>query len=114
MKWKGRRSSTNVDDARGRRATGRVGAGLGGIIDVVLRLFGIKGILVLGVLGFVGWQMGLINPASLLGGSQIQEVDYQPSAAEEELFQFVSVVLADTEDAWEQEFARIGQQYVAP
>lgn len=114
MKWKGRRASTNIQDARGRRVVGG-GAGLGTIINVVLRLFGIKGILVLLAVGIVGWQMGLIDPAMLMGGGQqVQEVDYRPSPEEEELFGFVSVVLADTEDIWSAEFRRLGREYQAP
>jgi predicted metalloprotease len=113
MKWQGRRSSTNVEDARGRRVSAG-SAGLGAILNVVVRIFGIKGILVLGVLGFIGWQMGLINPAALLGGGQVQEVNYEPTPEEEQLFQFVTVVLADTEDIWSREFARMGRQYKEP
>ena len=77
MKWKGRRSSTNVEDARGRRMGGRGVGGLGTIINVVLRLFGVKGILILAVLGIAAWQFGLIDPAALMGGGgQVQEVNY--------------------------------------
>jgi len=113
MKWKGRRSSSNVQDARGRRVvTG--GAALGSVINLIVRVFGIKGILALVVLGFVGWQMGLLDPAMLLGGSQVKEVSYEPSPEEEERFQFVQVVLADTEDIWSREFNRIGGQYQEP
>jgi len=113
MKWKGRRTSTNVRDARGRRAS--VGsAGLAPILNLVGRTLGVKGVLVLGVLGFFGWQMGLIDPVSLLGGGQLQEVDYEPTAEEEQLFQFVTVVLADTEDIWSGEFSRLGRQYNEP
>jgi predicted metalloprotease len=115
MKWQGRRSSSNVEDARGRRATStRGGGGLGTIINLVLRVFGVKGIAILAVLGFVGWQMGLIDPAALLGRGQVQEVEYKPTAEEEQLFQFVTVVLADTEDVWTREFNRIGRSYAEP
>ncbi len=113
MKWRGRRASTNVDDARGRRAVGG-GAGIGAVLNLVLRIFGLKGLLVLGVVGLIGWQMGLLNPAALMGGSQVQEVEYRGSADEEELFRFVSVVLADTEDIWTNELRRVGRQYQVP
>jgi len=113
MKWKGRRTSSNVEDARGRRV-GRSAAGLGVLLNGVVRMFGVKGVLVLVVLGFVGWQMGLIDPMALMGGGQVQEVEYESTPQEEELLQFVKVVLADTEDIWTQEFVRIGQQYEAP
>jgi predicted metalloprotease len=58
--------------------------------------------------------LGIIEPSALLGGGQVKEVEYQATPAEEERFQFVTVVLADTEDIWTREFRRIGKQYVAP
>ena len=88
---------------------------IAGLIQVIMRLLGPKGLLALVAVGIIGWQMGLIDPAALLGGGgQVSEVDYQPSAEEERLFQFVAVVLADTEDVWTKEFQRIGRQYRAP
>jgi len=113
MKWEGRRSSSNVQDARGRRVVGGTG-GLGAILNVVIRLFGIKGILILAVLGFVGWQFGLVDPAALLGGGEVRDEVYQASPEEQRLFRFVSVVLADTEDIWTAEFRRLGRQYDEP
>ena len=119
MKWKGRRSSSNVDDARGRRVSGR-GAAVGGgaILNLVFRMFGLKGVLALVVIGFVGWQFGLLEPSMLLGGGgggqQVEEVDYVATPEEEERFQFVSVILADLEDIWAQEFTRAGRQYREP
>lgn len=113
MKWRGRRTSSRVEDARGRRVSAG-GAGLGSIINLVTRIFGVKGLVVLVVLGVIGWQMGLINPAALMGGGQVQEVPYEPSVEEQQRFDFVSVVLADTEDIWTREFHRVGQQYEKP
>ncbi|MGI9220606.1 MAG: KPN_02809 family neutral zinc metallopeptidase [Woeseiaceae bacterium] len=114
MKYKGRRESSNVEDARGRKMAAG-GASIGIIIQLVTRVFGVKGILALAAIGLIGWQMGLIDPAALLGGGgQVTEVQYQPTAAEEELKTFVAVVLADTEDVWNREFQRIGRQYRAP
>ena len=113
MKWQGRRRSTNVDDARGRRVSGR-GGGAATILNLVIRMFGIKGVAVLAVLGFIGWQMGLLDPATLMGGAKVQQVDYQPTPGEEQLFGFVEVVLADTEDIWSREFNRLGRQYAEP
>ena len=113
MKWQGRRRSSNVTDARGKRvAAGSVG--LATMINFVGRRFGLKGILVLAALGIIGWQMGLLDPAAILGGGQVQEVGYQGTPEEERLFEFVTVVLADTEDIWQQEFRRIGQTYTVP
>ncbi len=115
MKWKGRRASTNVNDARGRRVVrGRGGAGINTLVNLVVRTFGIKGILVLLGVGVIGWQMGLLDPAMLTGGGQVREVEYQPTEEEQEQMAFVKVVLADTEDIWTQEFSRIGRQYQQP
>jgi uncharacterized protein len=114
MQWKGRRTSTNVEDARATRVVATT-AGIGTLINIVGRLFGMKGIMVLVVLGLVGWGVGLIDPGAMLGGGgAVREVDYQPTPEEEARFQFVSVVLADTEDVWTEEFQRIGRQYSQP
>lgn len=113
MKWQGRRGSSNVRDARGQRVS-RGSGGLAMIVNLVLRMFGFKGILVLAVIGIVGWQMGIIDPLALTGGGRVEQVEYQPTAEEEQLFEFVKVVLADTEDIWLRELARAGLQYQAP
>jgi predicted metalloprotease len=114
MKWKGRRGSTNIEDARGHRVAA-VGAGLGGLFNLVVRMFGIKGVIALIVLGFLGVQFGLLDPAALTGGSQLQkDAGYAPTPEEQERFEFVQVVLADTEDVWSREFARMDAQYREP
>ena len=112
MKTRGRRGSSNVEDARGKRVAAGVGAGA--LINFVLRRFGIKGVLVLGAVGIVAWQLGLVEPAALVGGSQVRDVAYEPSPAEQERYEFVEVVLADTEDVWSREFARLGDNYIKP
>ena len=84
------------------------------LVNLVARTFGLKGIVVLAVLGLIGWQAGLLDPAMLLGGADVRQAGYQPAPEEEELFNFVSVVLADTEDVWQNEFSRIGRQYELP
>ena len=65
-------------------------------------------------LGVLGWIFGIIDPAALLGGGQVREVEYEPSAEEQDLFDFVTVVLADTEDVWTQQFAESDAQYRPP
>lgn len=114
MEYKGRRQSSNVDDARGRKMAGAA-IPIGLLIRMVTKMFGAKGLLILAAVGIIGWQLGLIDPAALLGGGgQVTEVEYTPTAEEERLFEFVSVVLADTEDVWTDEFQRIGRQYTPP
>jgi predicted metalloprotease len=51
MKWKGRRESTNVVDSRGRKVAKTAGGAM--LLNMVGRRFGIKGILVLIVIGAV-------------------------------------------------------------
>jgi predicted metalloprotease len=113
MKWKGRRQSGNVIDSRGKKVVRTAGAGM--LLNFVGRRFGMKGILVLIVVVGVLWMTGLVDPAMFLGGTgTTQSTPYQPSAAEQERFEFVKVVLADTEDVWRAEFARHGQTYREP
>jgi predicted metalloprotease len=114
MEWKGRRRSDNVEDARGRRMVTST-VGLGVLVQFVARLFGPKGILWLVGLGLAGWAVGLIDPVALLSGSgQTREVAYESTPEEDELVEFVEVVLADTEDIWSREFSRVGAEYRPP
>lgn len=48
------------------------------------------------------------------GGSGTESVQYQPTEEEQQLAGFVSVVLADTEDAWNRVFERLGRRYQEP
>ena len=116
MKWKGRRSSTNVSDQRGQRVQRTAGVGAAGaLLNLVGRSFGMKGILVLVGLFIVLSMTGIVDPMSFMGGgTQTQQVDYQPTPEEQARFEFVTVVLADTEDVWRQEFAERGATYREP
>jgi hypothetical protein len=110
MKWQRGRRSTNIEDRRGRRVTpvgrrGRAGGGIGlvGLIIVVV----------------VALALG-VDPAALLqglpGGQGPEIVTQQgPNSPEEEqLRDFVSVVLADTEDTWSGVFADMQGAYQEP
>lgn len=103
MLWKGGRRSSNVEDRRGRRIPG--GAKGGGIGILLLALvgmyFGIDPALIMNMAGDV--QPG----ASTTAGSP-------PTAEEQELADFVSVVLADTEDTWNKIFTEKGGTYREP
>lgn len=102
MKWQGQRQSTNVED---RRASGR-GVRLGGGVGI--------GTIVVALIA--GWVFG-INPLTVIGmleGGPPQQVPAQAPPSDDTMAQFVSVVLADTEDTWKQLFARSGSQYREP
>jgi len=113
MKWKGRRQSSNVEDARGRKVASTAGAGV--LLNFVGKRFGIKGILVMIVVGVVLWKVGLVDPSMFLGGpTQTQSGPVQATPEEQERFDFVTVVLADTEDVWKSELGRHQQPYPEP
>lgn len=104
MRWKGGRRSRNIDDRRGRRLSGKTKGGGIGILLVALvaMYFGIDPAIIL--------EQGSI----LQDNGQVQESSYVPDASENELADFVSVVLADTEDTWGALFAQGGAQYEQP
>lgn len=103
MKWRGRRRSTNVEDRRGKRIGKAGGIGIGTIIlALVAMYFGVDPRLVMDV----GSQLG--------GGQTTTQADYKPTAADKEKSDFVSVVLADTEDVWRNIFQQYGERYEEP
>lgn len=124
MEWRGRRKSNNIDDRRGSRPLSFGGSGGGGgllrFIPVIYRVLGFKGTAILvACVGAYGLFSG--NLGSMLGGgmqtSQSSSLPNQPvqqSAQEKEQVDFVSVVLADTEQTWTEIFKQQGQVYKEP
>jgi len=105
MRWKTGRRSSHIEDRRGRRA-GPV-AFKGGIGTIVL---------VLAASYFLG-----INPLDILmmqtgtgTGTDVGQSGWQPSPEEQQMADFVSVVLADTEDTWTEIFRQSGKTYQEP
>jgi predicted metalloprotease len=95
MRWEEGRRSENVEDRRGSGGPRMAMAGGGGLIVLLLALlFG-------------------VNPASLFRGGGTQE-PVEVTAKESELSDFVSVVLADTEDTWTALFQQMGREYTPP
>ena len=101
MRWRGERQSSNIEDRRGIGPKVAVGGGLGTVVILILALlFG-------------------ADPQQLL-----EQVPSDPSSGvqssrplnpeEEELKQFVGVVLAKSEDVWHDVFRRNGSQYREP
>ena len=101
MRWRQGRRSSNVEDRRGRRMSRGVKAGGG--IAIVAALAAL----------FLGNDMGpLINLIS--GGSQSQQQTIPKSPEDDTAADFVSVILADTEDVWGPIFKQNGGQYQPP
>ncbi len=107
MRWRGERQSDNVEDRRGMSISrgAKVGGigGLGLVAIVVISMF-----------------MG-VDPSSIL---QVVEQNTQPSsisveqsattAANDDMRNFVAVVLAETEDVWNDTFQQAGKTYEEP
>lgn len=116
MRWKGRRQSSNVEDIRGSGRGFRVPSGGrrrvrrasgGGSIGLI-------------IIGLIAYFVFGINPLTLLGGDLFSD-GQQPVTARkqappvnDEMSQFVKVVLADTEDAWDQIFTERNARYKKP
>lgn len=118
MDWKGRRTSSRVEDRRGGTGMGGgFGGGLGGGGGGMGRGprvgggIGIGSILLLVLFMIFGGGGSLFNGA-VEPGQPGTAVTGSPQ--EEELKEFVSVVLADTEDVWTEQFRKEGRQYNLP
>ena len=104
MRWQTGRRSDKVEDQRGQRISRGVrGGGIGVILlALVAMYFGIDPSVIL--------QSDLVNSPTI----NVEQSQRVPSAAENEQADFVSVVLADTEDAWQEIFQGMGRSYTKP
>ena len=102
MKWRGGRRSRNVEDRRGRRAGKgiKLGGGATVIVIVVGLLLGADPLQIMNMLGNIE--------------SSTTTSSSQPAPKNDEQAQFVSVVLADTEDVWHKIFTAGGARYQEP
>ncbi len=104
MKFKGRRQSTNVEDMRGSSSGRSIGlkGGLIGTLAIALVVYLLGG-----------------NPMEVLqmggqGDTEVAAGDATLTAEEQEMTEFVSVVLADTEEVWSKIFQQYGSTYREP
>jgi len=105
MRWRTGRRSSNVEDRRrgGRMVRRGVGGGLGAIVIALVALY-----------------FG-IDPGTILGPGVVTQDSPAPQGApggsspgDDQLADFVSVVLADTEDTWHALFQSMGGAYEEP
>ncbi len=136
MKWRGRERSSNIEDRRGTRAGGGGGFGRGGLgynpfgsgsgsgggfrIPTGGRSSGLGLIGTIVVIGVILVLMG-INPLDLLTGTTSTaptqvSTSQLPStnATEDELGQFVGVVVKETENLWGEVFKQNNMTYQPP
>ena len=105
MKWRGRKKSSNVEDRRGKSISGKGIAGLGGV----------------GIIIMVAIALITGNPTMILeqllgiqGEQQSTTAPYTETEEDQELADFVSVVLNDTEAVWSERFEENGMTYKEP
>ncbi len=100
------RQSSNVEDRRGISGGAAGGLGVGAIV----------------VLTLIGWATG-IDPRMLIGGAEVvtgagrpaQQSQVAPGTPTDQMGQFVSRVLGETEDVWSVELPQqTGKQYSKP
>jgi uncharacterized protein len=97
MRWRGRQGSSNVDDRRGISGGGiAIGGGIIGVIALVVNF----------LLGGDASQLPLPN--------QNQPLSAEQKAAQDSQAQFVSVVLRETENVWNDIFSQMGSNYEEP
>lgn len=104
MKFKGRRQSTNVEDMRGSSSGRSIGlkGGLIGTLAIALVVYLLGG-----------------NPMDVLrmynqGQTETTSGEAVLTGQEQEMTEFVSVVLADTEEVWKKIFREYGATYREP
>jgi uncharacterized protein len=106
MRWESGRQSENVEDRRGFHVSrGVAGGGIGTILLVLVALyFGVDPSIIIN-------QGQMPIPGA---GAPTQSEPYSASPEEKRLAEFVSVVLADTEDTWQALFRNMGKTYEEP
>ena len=103
MRWRDRRRSSNIEDRRSAKGTTLVGGGIGTIVIVLAAMY-----------------FG-IDPSFLLEGVQSVNVPSDSTTtpgeqdfSEDPLADMVAVVVADTEDVWNEVFAASNRRYQEP
>jgi len=104
VRWRGGRRSDNVEDRRGLPVGGK-GLAFGGIGTIIIAL----------VAMYFGVDPSLVLDQVASPAPTEQQTDPGTRSPEEnQLAEFSSVVLADTEDVWTQVFQESGSQYQLP
>lgn len=139
MRWQDRKRSSNVEDRRGQGGgsifggssssgggfnlpTGKLGGGLGLVVILVLAMLFGGGDCLGGLLGGTpGGDSGIVIPSFDNSEQRAQPTYELPVVGDEVdvnnddmLVDFLSVVLAETEETWSSIFAQLGRTYKPP
>src|SRR5262245_31091392 len=105
MKWEGHEESSNLEDRRG---LGKKGLAIGGGAAVLVLIVGaLLGIDPQALNKFIG-----NNPGAQQGDNQVQERPLTPE--EERSRKFAATILGFTEQVWDEQFRKAGEQYEKP
>ncbi|MFV1986941.1 MAG: neutral zinc metallopeptidase [Gemmatimonadota bacterium] len=113
VKGRGERRSPNVDDRRGRRPRGRRRGRVGGRVGTPVRLTGGIGVIIVLAVILLGGDPGALLQMS--GSGRLESNSSLPTPARDDpAAQFISTMLASTEDVWAEIFRNAGATYRDP
>lgn len=118
MRWQLGRRSSNVEDRRGAPASGGMRLPRGMPTSRAVRRGGIGGLGLI-VIALIAMFLG-VDPSFLFQGTPSTHIPFdqapqaQRPAGQDEAADFVSVVLANTEDTWREVSGRMGRVYPKP
>lgn len=101
MRLDGRRTSSNVDDRRGKRSSVKISLGIGGTIIIGF---------IIGLAGGNPMEFMTQQATDIISPEKI----YVSSAQEESAATFAKTILAGTEDVWADIFAQNRLKYIVP
>ncbi len=117
MKWDDLRRSSNIEDFRSRGGVRGIGGNSRLLIPIIRFLLANKYGRIVLVVGLIAYFLGY-NPLQLLAfldpSAQQEKSVEKPTVVQNQTAEFVSVVLAQTEDTWQRLFANEGLLYKEP
>lgn len=101
VRWRSERRSRNVEDRRGLGTPLKIGGGVGGLVVLLLVLL-------------LGGDPGAVIDVAAPEGTPGATGEPRPPPEDDEAAQFISAMLASTEDVWGALFQRAGATYRRP
>lgn len=120
MKWENNRRSSNVEDKRGESSSNfgsNQNSSIMMLLPIIKMLIGTKMGRIILVVGVIAYFMGF-NPLALLNMQESSSSNSSSTVVntqkDDKSAQFVSVVLAQTEDVWSNVFKKYDAKYIEP